>query len=76
MNYAVNKGMARPPSKTLIWLKKGLSTAGFLAFLAGLGWLWQLRDIWPRAASDPVPQSLLEALGVIIGGLFLVSKAR
>jgi hypothetical protein len=68
--------MSRRPSKTLVRLKKGVSTVGLLAFLAGLNWLWQLREVWPRAASDPVPLSLLEALGVVIGGLFLVSKAR
>ena len=68
--------MGRPPSKTLAWLKRGMSAAGILTFLAGMDWLWQLRDVWPRAAGDAVPQSLLEALGVIIGGLFLVNKGR
>jgi len=68
--------MARPRSKLLIRLKQGISFAGLLTFLAGMHWLWQLREVWPRAASDPVPQSLLEALGVIIGGLFLVTTGR
>jgi hypothetical protein len=68
--------MSRPPSKTLVRIKKGVSLAGLLAFLAGMNWIWQLREVWPRAAGDPVPQSLLEALGVIIAGLFLVNKAR
>jgi len=68
--------MSRPPSKMLLRLKKGISLAGLLAFLAGMDWVWQLRNVWPRAASDPVPQSLLEALGVIIGGLYLASKGR
>ena len=60
----------------LAWLKSGVSIAGFLTFLAGLHWLWRLREVWPRAAGDPVPYALLEALGVIISGLYLVSKAR
>ena len=68
--------MRRPPPKALVWLKNGISTAGFLAFLAGLDWLWRLRTVWPRAASDPVPHSFLEALGVIICGLYLVNRAR
>ncbi len=50
--------------------------AGLLTFLAGIDWIWKLRDVWPRAAGDPVPQSLLEAIGVIIAGLFLVSKSQ
>ena len=68
--------MAKPPSRALVRLKKGISTIGILAFLAGMAWLWQLRDVWPRAAGDAVPHPLLEALGVVIGGLYLVSKAR
>jgi hypothetical protein len=39
-----------------------------------LDWLWKLRAVWPRAATDPVPHALLEAIGVIIAGLYLVSK--
>ncbi len=68
--------MGRPHSKTMVWLNRGLSAAGLFVFLAGLDWLWRLREIWPRAASDPVPHNLLEALGVIIGGLYLVSRGR
>jgi hypothetical protein len=68
--------MARTPSKTLIIFYKALSLSGFLLFLAGLDWLWRMRDIWPRAATDPVPRHLLEAIAVIIGGLYLVSKGR
>jgi hypothetical protein len=66
--------MARP-SKMLIRLRKAVSMAGVVTFLAGVNWIWRLRDVWPRAASDPVPPSLLEALGVIIGGLYLASRA-
>jgi len=47
-----------------------------LTFLAGAHWLWRLQVIWPRAASDPVPHPILEALAVIVGGLYLVSRAR
>jgi hypothetical protein len=61
---------------TVTWLRRGLSITGFIAFLAGLNWFWQLRDIWPRATTDPVQQPLLEALGIIIFGLFLVSRGR
>ena len=68
--------MGAPPPKPSIWLKRGLSGAGFVAFLAGVDWLWQLRDIWPRATGDPVPPPLLEAIGVIIGGLVLVTRLR
>jgi len=68
--------MGRPASKTAAWLKKGMSAAGILAFLAGADWLWRLRDVWPRAAGDPVPQPLVMALGVIIGGAILVARGR
>jgi len=68
--------MGQPRSNTLIWLKRGLSGAGFLAFVTGMNWVWRLREVWPRATTDPVPHPLLEALGVIIGGLYLVNKGR
>jgi hypothetical protein len=68
--------VSRPASKILVRLKQGISMAGLLTFLAGIDWIWKLRDVWPRAAGDPVPQSLLEAIGVIIAGLFLVSKSQ
>jgi hypothetical protein len=68
--------MGLPPSRTIIWLKRGLSAGGFLLFLAGLNWLWQIRDIWPRATTDPVPHSCMEAIGVVIGGLYLVNRGR
>ena len=60
----------------LAWLKSGVSIAGFLTFLAGLHWLWRLREVWPRATTDPVPHSALEAIGVMIGGLYVVSRGR
>ena len=68
--------MARSPSKMPAWLKKGISIAGVLVFLAGLHWLWQLQAIWPRATTDAVPHPILEALGVIVGGLYMVSRSR
>ena len=68
--------MPRSRSKSLAWLKKGISCVGILGFVAGVIWLWELRDVWPRAAGDPVPDGLIEAIGVIAGGLFLVSVAR
>jgi hypothetical protein len=68
--------MRRAPSKTLAWLKKGISIVGILTFLAGVTWAWTLRNVWPRAAGDPVPLPLLEAVGAIVGGLALVSKVR
>lgn len=60
----------------MVRLKQSVSAAGFFTFVGGLYWLWQLRPEWPRAASDPVPHVLLEAMGVIIGGLFLVARGR
>jgi len=60
----------------MVLLKKGMSAAGFLIFLAGLYWLWELRDYWPRATSSYIRSPLLEALGVIIAGLYLVNKGR
>jgi len=68
--------MPRSRSKTLAWLKKGTSCVGILGFVAGVTWLWELRDVWPRAAGDPVPQTLIEAIAVVVGALFLVSVAR
>ena len=50
--------------------------AGLAVLLGGANWLWALRPIWPRAASDPVAHPLLEAIGVVIAGLYLVNKGR
>jgi hypothetical protein len=60
----------------LLGLKTGISIIGFLIFLAGVAWCWQLRDVWPRAASDPVPQALLGAIATIIAGLYIVTRGR
>jgi hypothetical protein len=68
--------MGRSNSKSSSSLKIGISFAGCLVFLAGLDWLWSLRATWPRSTSDPVPHHILEAIAVIIVGLYLVSKAR
>ncbi len=68
--------MARLSYKMMARLKMGISTVGMLIFLAGVVWLWQMRNVWPRSASDPVPQRLLVALGVIISGLYVVNRAR
>jgi len=68
--------MGRPLSNIPARLKTGISIVGMLTFLAGAHWLWRLQVIWPRAASDPVPHPILEALAVIVGGLYLVSRAR
>ncbi|HEX4086075.1 MAG TPA: hypothetical protein VHY22_14265 [Chthoniobacteraceae bacterium] len=68
--------MAQPNSKATAWVKKGLTVFGFLIFLAGLHWFLDLRPTWPRSMTDHIPQPLLEAAGVIIGGLYLVSRGR
>jgi hypothetical protein len=68
--------MARPPSTLPAWLRSGFSIAGFLAVLGGLDWVWHLRDLWPRAATDPFPTTLRDAVAIIIGGLYLVNKGR
>jgi len=68
--------MGSPSSKSSHLLKRGMMLVGFLVFLVGVNWLWNLRDIWPRATTDPVPHHCLEAIGVMIGGLYVVSKGR
>lgn len=68
--------MSLPQSQIMARLRAGVCLAGFLAVLAGLDWLWKLQAIWPRTMSDPVPHPLLEALGVVIAGLYLVNKGR
>jgi len=68
--------MGRRSAKALDWLKRAISITGFLVFIAGLHWLWLLRYLWPRAASDPVQEPILEAIGVIIGGMYLVLKGQ
>jgi hypothetical protein len=68
--------MAQELSNIPAWMKKGISAIGFLVFLAGLHSFWQLRDIWPRTTADPVQLPLIEAMGVMIVGLFLVNKSR
>lgn len=68
--------MARPPSKALARLRKGVLVGGYAVLLWGLHWAWELRWHWPRAASDPVPEALLEAVGMAIGGLYMISKGR
>jgi hypothetical protein len=57
-------------------LRFGISFTGILLFLAGLYWLWSLRDIWPRSTADPVPHHVLESIAVIIVGLYLANKGR
>ncbi|MGA3169377.1 MAG: hypothetical protein ABSE62_00025 [Chthoniobacteraceae bacterium] len=68
--------MVQELSNIPTWLKKGISAIGLLVFLAGLHWFWQLRDIWPRTTADPIQLPLIEAMGVIIVGLFVVNKSR
>jgi hypothetical protein len=68
--------MGQPPAKMLSRLKMGISRLGILAFLAGAIWVWKLRDAWPRAAGDPVPRTLLEAVGLSISGIFLAGGGR
>jgi hypothetical protein len=68
--------MGRSISRTPAWLKRVLYIAGALTCAGGAHWLWEMRDIWPRATSDIVQEPILEAIGVIVGGLYLVSKGR
>jgi len=68
--------MARSTSKIPAWLKRLFLLAGLLAVVGGAHWLWELRGIWPRTLSDIVPHPILEALGVIVGGLYLVNRGR
>ena len=68
--------MARTTTNMPAWLKTGFLIAGLLVVLSGTHWLWELRYIWPRAASDTVPHPILEALGVIVAGLYIVSRGR
>jgi hypothetical protein len=68
--------MGRSNSKSSSGLRTALFLAGWLIFLAGLDWLWCLHAFWPRSTSDPVPHHILEAIAVIIVGLYLVSKGR
>jgi hypothetical protein len=66
--------MGRPNSRLLGRLKTGITFTGLLVILAGIDWLWSLRASWPRATTDPVPHHCMEAIGVIIMGLYMVSK--
>jgi len=68
--------MGRSTSKIPTWLKRLILLVGVLTVWGGAHWLWELRGSWPRATSDIVPHPILEAIGVIVGGLYLVSKGR
>jgi hypothetical protein len=57
-------------------LRRGVSYTGVLIAAYGLHWIWELRPIWPRSTYDAVPHPILEAIGTVIVGLYLVSKRR
>ncbi len=68
--------MAQELSNIPAWLKKGFSAIGLIVMFAGLDWFWHLRDIWPRATTDPIQAPLIEALAVVLAGIFIVNKSR
>jgi hypothetical protein len=66
--------MRQTPSTFAKVFRRLIGVLGLLVFLEGVFWFWSLRESWPRAFHDPVPQPVLEAAGVMIGGLYLASK--
>jgi len=68
--------MQQGSTRSALWLRRVCFWVGLLVLAGGLHWIWDMKSHWPRNFSDPVRAPILEAMGVIIGGLYLVSKGR